>query len=576
MQTDQMVFQGSKKEQQLARDIWMAMRMMGASFAATAPIRQPLSTLADYFQRMPALQGSSNPAAAIDAALSQNSAVFARSETADGVVVFATTKSGHAPIEEAPDQQHTFKVRLTEPEPERVVERAPEPAPAALARVADIWLHPGEDVGAIGAVEEMDEEEEQPVDAAPAAAEPAAPVAAAAPSVPVIQEEPAAPAPVVEAVPTGPVDVEELRTALRERLEADIRLVSFGDEWFLDDQLLRLSRGDFRRIRDYMVERAAPVSDEELLGDVFGRRVTERDYTLLRFGLNQRMSKEKKEFEFVGTGQSRMWTASALPAFGTAKRKPAEIGQDYRFLLDSTTPVAVEEVGDAIEHVLTFYEYEYGLLPLDVRLAAFFPKAFIEDQRAAVLRFEVPQLYSNFLVELRYPTANRGGFITGLEQFYAENLVPGSRLRIERTDNNGRYVIRLEQTSEQTRKLLTLDERRGRYVFQPVTFYWGVDEDGLLSDTKFLGLINSKPLDEKERRRPEAVVRATFERVGDRQGDKATPRYWALFDDLLTAVNIERPFTAEYLRSVLDGEANPEFERDAGDDAYFYDPARTQ
>ena len=589
MQTDQMVFQGSETEQRLARDIWMAMRMMGASFAETAPIRQPLTALAGYFGRTPLLRDVADPVAAIDAALSQNSAIFARSETADGVVIFTTTKSGLAPVEEAADQRHTFRQRLTEPEPTRVVERPVEtpPPPVEPPRVADVWLRSSTDVApdtavaavaeAIGAVVEPAEAVGQAPDAAPVEVVPSVPREATpaplptetAPPPPLGAEPAAAPAPALDLVP-GVVDPAQLREALRERLEADLRLVSFGDEWFLDDQLLRLSRGDFRRIRDYMVERGEPVSDEEILGDVFGRRVTERDYALLRFGLNQRMSKEKKEFEFVGTRQLRLWTAPALPAFGTAKRKPAEIGQDYRFLLESTAAVDEAAADDAIEHVLTFYEYQYGVLPLDARLATFFPRPYVEDQRAAVLRFEVPQLYINFMVEVRYPTANRGGFITGLEQFYAENLVPGSSLTFERTDNNGRYIVRLVQTSEQTRRLLTLDERRGRYVFQPVTFYWGVNEDWLLSDTKFPGLNNSKALDERERRRPEAVVRVTFERVGDQQGGRS----WALFDDLLAAVNIERPFTGEYLRAVLEG--HPEFQRDADDDAYFFDPAQAQ
>jgi hypothetical protein len=340
---------------------------------------------------------------------------------------------------------------------------------------------------------------------------------------------------------------------------------------------MRLSRGDFRRIRDYLVERNEPLSDSVLLNDVFGRRVTDRDYQLARFGLNQRLSKEKREFEFVGTSQERTWSTSSLPAIGTAKRKPAEIGQDYRFLLESKeVALAPASRETAIEHSLTFYEYEYGVLPLDAAMAAFLPPPYAEDQRAAVLTFDVAQLYTSYLVELRYPTANRGGFIGGLEQFYAENLVPGARITIERTDNDRRYIVRYAQIAGEERRLLHLDERRGRHVFRPVTFFCAVDEDMLLSDTKFPGLNNTKPLDDRERRRPEQVVRVTFERVGDQVGDAKNPRYWALFDDLLAVVNVERPFTAEYLREILTSDAFQEFQPDTDENAFFYEPGNAQ
>jgi hypothetical protein len=235
---------------------------------------------------------------------------------------------------------------------------------------------------------------------------------------------------------------------------------------------------------------------------------------------------------------------------------------------------ADEPAPTSIEHTLTFYEYEYGLLPLDPRMAAFFPKPYLEEQRAAVVQFEAPQIFTSIWVEVRFPTANRGGFLGGLEQFYLENLVPGARITIERGENDGRYTVRFGQTSGQERRLLHFDDRRGRFVFRPVTFYCEINEDLLLSDVKFPGLNNAKALDDKERRRPEAVVAATFERVGDQVGDKAAPRYWALLDDLYAAANIERPITLASLQMVLESEANPQFEADPDGNAYFYHPKR--
>jgi hypothetical protein len=569
MQTEQMVYTGTDEQQRLARDAFLALRTLGASYGMSAPIRQPLSALVAFFGKQPALAASDDPAAVLDAALTANKAVFAREVSDDGVVSFVTTRSGRPPDQSTPDTSFTLKTRLTQPAP--IVEVAP-PAPVAPieppTRVAEVWLRApaGSPAPASPEVTAPPEDTSEP--------EPAAEIEAVAePTVPPPTEV-EDPAPL--AVPSADLDVATVAAALRERLPLDLRLVSFGDEWFVDDALMRLSRGDTKRIRDYLVERGEPLSDDELLADVFGRRVTDRDYALTRFALNQRMSREKRDFEFVGTPHLRLWSTSGLPTIGTPKRKPAELGQDYRFLLEPAAAEADVTVGDQIQHALSYYEYEYGVLPLNSRFAAFFPGPMLEEQRAAVLRLDVPQMYTTYLVELRYPTANRGGFISGLEQFYAENLVPGAQITIDRANSDGRYVLRFGQSGAQERRLLELDERRGRFVFRPVTFFCEVDEDMLLSDTKYAGLNNAKVLEERDRRRPEVVARTTFERIGEQVGEKKAPRYYALFDDLFAAASIERPFTRPYLLSVLTSEQHPEFERDPDGAAFTYDPARVQ
>jgi hypothetical protein len=99
-----------------------------------------------------------------------------------------------------------------------------------------------------------------------------------------------------------------------------------------------------------------------------------------------------------------------------------------------------------------------------------------------------------------------------------------------------------------------------------------VDEAMLLTEERFPRIGSEKPLDEKVRRRPEAVVAATFERVGEqREGG-----FWATFADLLAAVNLERPFSPPMLRGVLDNDDTGAFSRDPdGADAYTYVPGNT-
>jgi hypothetical protein len=224
----------------------------------------------------------------------------------------------------------------------------------------------------------------------------------------------------------------------------------------------------------------------------------------------------------------------------------------------------------SIDHVLTFYEFSLGLLPFDQQLQALLPGPLLPNQRSAVFTFESPQTYTIYLVELRYPTPNRGGFILGLDDFYNESLVPGALITIERTENNGHYLIKFIQAPAQNGRLLELEERRGRYVFRPTTYSCGVLDEFLISEERFPNFGSEKPLEEKLRRRPESIMAATFERLGIKSDG---PGFVATFQDLLTAVNIERPFSEQYLRGILENDETGAFARDPdGQDAYTYVP----
>jgi hypothetical protein len=171
---------------------------------------------------------------------------------------------------------------------------------------------------------------------------------------------------------------------------------------------------------------------------------------------------------------------------------------------------------------------------------------------------------------LRYPTPNRGGFILGLDDFFTENLVPGALISIQRTDNDGHYKVEYLPASSQSGRLLELEDRRQRYVFRPTTFACEVDDRYLISEERYPRLGSEKPLDEKGRRRAESVIAATFERVGELHEGHG---YAASFEDLLAVSNVERPFSAHYLRQVLEQDETGAFARDPdGDDVYTYVP----
>lgn len=667
-------FSGKGAVRELAAQIFALMRARGRFMADDAAIRVSVDSVAEFLTSRDEMEADA-AAAAIEAAVKANSAVFAIEEV-EGLRLVVTTRGGRAPIKRAPDLSHSFAQRLMTPLPKP--ERPPQPV-RERPRVDPSWAtlpalldHLGFDDD-----EEVEDEVDQEiaaaiepaspsptivevaveppapvivptapvpaVDVAPPVAEPpivepvrrrvAEPVEAvvtepvevvvAKPAEPVVAEptpaavapevaesisEPvpapvaevtkeAAPPPAVErAEPVTPpppppptrtitlpiaaltdvsaVDDADLAEAIRQRLRADTRVASFDEQWLMEDRVPRFSRGDLRRFKDYLQEQEQPLTDHVLAQDILGARPGTPEFELVRFAVNFRLQREHREFEFVGTSNQRFWSTTGLPQIGTTRRKPNEIGTDYRFLIEETADAPAAGSLASVDRPLSFYEYQHGLLPYDRELHGLLPAPLVPNQRAAVLTFECPQVYTTYLVELRYPTPNRGGFILGLDDFYTENLVPGALLSISRTENDGHYRVEYLAESGQSARLLELDERRAqRYVFRPTSFACGVDPEMLLTEERFGNLSGEKPVDEKVRRRPEAVVAVVFERVGV---SKESSNYSVEFATLLAAVNVERPMSATLLRSVLENDDTGAFSRDPeGPDVYTYVPGST-
>jgi hypothetical protein len=560
-------FQGSAEEQRLARELFAIMRAHGRFMSADAPIRVSVASAEAFF----ASNGGVG-AEAITRIVELNPTVFVLTEV-DEQAVILTTRAGRAPIEALPDRRHTFDRRFMNPLPKPEVPAAPvrerprvDPSWSSLEKL----LQPFE-------VEA--EEADEPLDADVLVEAPTA----EAPSTVEIEPEIAVPAEPATArtitVPAGPqtdvttVDDVELAAGIADRLRSDARVANFGDQWMLEDQVPRFSRGDLRRLKEYIQEQEQPLTDDVLVQDVLNVRPGSADFDLMRFAVNVRLSREHRDFDFVGTANQRFWSTSNLPQIGTTRRKPNEIGSDYRYLLDEFGTEPAYRSTRSVDHVVTFYEYYLGLLPYDAEMQALLPAPLLPNQRSAVLTFETPQSYTTYLVELRYPTPNRGGFILGLDDFFTENLVPGALISIKRTDNDGHYLVEYLATGSQNARLLELEDRRQRYVFRPTTYSCGVEDEFLLTEERFPQLGSEKPLDEKIRRRPESVVAATFERLGHKSD---TQGFWAKFTDLLAAANVERPFSERYLRSILENDETGAFARDPdGTDAYTYVPGTT-
>jgi hypothetical protein len=580
MMTVDVAFKGAPGDQKIAAAIFDLMRGHGRFMASDEPIKVSLDSLVEVLSK----EGVDASAEKIQAIVKKNPEIFALEEREE-VVLVVTTRAGRVPTDRVISTRHTFAERFMKPLPKP---EAPPAPPRERPRVAQQWgdishlIEPYLD-------QDMEAEAETSIDVSETAAEPG--IAVVPQPEPKFIPEPEAEPVVAEAVIEEPVtsrvvrvpaapaatftDVDDLALAgaIGDRLRADARIANFGDRWMLEDRVPRFSRGDLRRLKDYITEQEQPLTDEVLAQDVLGGRPGTADFDVLRFAVNFRLSREHRDFDFVGTPNQRFWSTSNLPQIGTTRRKPNEIGSDYRFLLDEAPEGGYDRSVKSIDHVLTFYEYYLGLLPFDEQLQALMPEPVLPNQRTAVLTFETPQSYTTYLVELRYPTPNRGGFILGLDDFYNENLVPGALITIERTENDGHYLVRYVQESSKNARLLELEDRRQRYVFRPTTYACGVIDEYLLSEERFPNFGSEKPLEEKARRRAESIVAATFERLGHKSDG---PGFVAGFDELMAAVNIERPFSERYLRSILENDETGAFARDPdGNDAYTYVPGST-
>jgi len=542
---------GSDGDQKIAGMILNLMLARGMFMSANAPIRVPMESLTTFFES----QGESKSPAQVESAIAANPDVFAI-EDVTGESFVVTTREGRAPTVAPPLRQHTFSSRFLDPlpKPEHVATGKPRQRQEQVVDVLvamELTQPPVQ-------VEEPVEIVSQP--------EPAEePVQVPAPAVP-------APAATV-ATDVSRADDSHLAQAIRDRLSNDPRVAYFGDQWLMEDRVPRFSRGDSRRLREYMQEKEQPITDEDLAQDVLGARPGSPDFELVRFAVNYRLSNEHREFEFVGTPGQRFWSTSGLPQIGTTRRKLNEIGTDYRFLLDESPAQPAFRTRTSVDHTLTFYEYVHGLLPYDQAMQELLPGPLTPGQKSAVLTFECPQSFTTYLVELRFPTPNRGGFILGLDDFYTENLVPGAILSIQRTENDGHYRVEFIPENPRSESLLELDERRAlRYVFRPTTFACGADSQNLLDEARFGGLTNEKPLDERLRRRPESVVAATFERIGTERGGN----YSLDFPTLVAGVNVERPVSESLLRKILEEDDTGAFSRDPeAADSYTYVPGTT-
>ncbi len=591
--TSDLKLKGSPEEQELAKQLFRLFQARGRFFGAGVPIALPLSELTRF---MNSQEAAADWSERINAALAASPRVFSRVEI-DGDVTFTTTSAGTAPskVREKVDT-HMLSTRLATPEPKR--ERPARPQRPSSPRSALIiepdhepspWDEyfrqhgistdsiPSAPSEFISVVQPEDVPQPVAVDEPVADTADVADVVVVADAAVVEEVDTIEVSPLMleddveEAVDPSTLDDDELAAVVRTSLRSEDSVLNWGNLWLAEDRVDRLSRGDLRRIEEFLGEVGGVTTDTDIVQDVLGIRAGTPEFEQARFMTNVRLAREK-EFRYIGTDRSGLWTLTNMPALSSTRRRPRDIGQDYRFLVDYPTPDADLEQG-VVEHVLSFYEFWLGVLPLDADMQTIMPHPGFGDQQSARIEFEAPQTNETLIAELRFATGNQGGYLIGFEKFFADNLVAGAVITIFSTDDPTRFTLEYFTQSSETRKLLRLDERKSRYSFQATTYFAAVQNEFVITEDRFPRLADSKPLDEKTRRQPDAVVAAMFERVGDQVGSAAEPQWTASFVDLLAAVNVERPIAAAYLRDLLTGGAHPEFSKDdSSEDTFRYTP----
>lgn len=356
---------------------------------------------------------------------------------------------------------------------------------------------------------------------------------------------------------------DSLEQSLVHALEQDPlrRIVHFGRSFYPEASIVSLGKNDLRRIRDYILEVGEPLLDTSIIADLYYHNPRNADYEGFRFSLNYRLSREK-DFEFVGVEGANLWSTKGLATIGTKRVKAGEMGQITAYLteayddsLQEQSAADIREAGQ-IDRLLSFFEWQYGVLPLDQSFATLLPRPMLLDQRSAVLRIESPQHYTNFLVEVRYSTGNRGGWLQGFEDFFHEHLVAGALITLSRTDEPNVFTIAYEEVPVTRDRLLTLDEKKNKLTFSDVSYYCMVDEDRSINQQRFGKAKNLKSLPMSERRKADVVLEHVFETMGERIGTREEPQYRMSLQDLSIAYNILRPASVSYLISLLNDNEN--------------------
>ena len=564
-------FAGSPGERALAEQIHELLRQQGRFFSSDAPLRQHLSNLVTYFAKR--LNVSADAAAKqVNAALQANPAIFALEvvkvvvddNEAEDIVerddTMVTTGINGAYVPFHVDESHSLSARLYEPEHPlpiddmSVVITTTRPIMPKIdpVYVSDYWLNGSSEISETGdeALEDVESFGEE---------EPIAAIAQPGVKSPSVRSSDAQRINLPQGIsidlaqPTATIMAlhgDAIVSAMRGVIEKDStkRIAIFGNQTAYEHDVRSFSKNDLRQITEYI---------ENEMGAPVNRRAA--DFEKQRFALNFRML---KDLEFVGVAGANLWaTRKLLDKIGANKRfKSADMAGFVNHLEegfdDSTTVTTVEAIQakGSVTHTLTFFEWEYGILPLTDALAAILPSPVINRQNAAVVQFEVPQLESfSVSINMRFPVGNRGGWLQGFEEFFRDVLVPGAILTFKRTSKPNVVSITYAEADERTEQLLYIDDskKKSKFAFGELHINCEVDEDMLPTQLAVGRIRRIKFFEISERKNINTLIDHIFMGFGEEVGTKQEPVYRMSFEQLFNVMSIYRSITRSYLMHAL-------------------------
>lgn len=579
--TNMPTFAGSPSERALAEQIHEVLRNQGRFFAGDAPLRQHLSNLVSYFAGRMNLNAATAEKQ-VTAALQANPAIF-QLEPVEVVVddpeaeapstrtdTMVTTGVHGAYVPFHVDTAHSLAARLYEPENPlpvddiSVVITTTRPVMPKIdpVYVSDYWLN-----GSSESSESTTDIGEDDVVTHDAVAQTSEPIGTKTPSVRSadalrinlpqgISIDLGAPTPTIMAQ-----HGDAIISALRGVIEKDTlkRIAIFGNQTAYEPEVRSFSKNETRQIVDYIeTEKQEPVEDTDLLVNVLRVNARAADFEKQRFALNFRML---KDLEFVGVAGANLWaTRKLLDKVGANKRfKSADMAAFVNHLEegfdDSTTVTSVEAIAakGSVTHTLTFFEWEYGVLPLNDALAAILPEPVINRQSAAVVEFEVPQHSFSLRINMRFPVGNRGGWLQGFDEFFRDVLVPGAVITLKRTNKPNVVSLTYTEADERYEQVLFVDDskKKSKFAFGEMRIACEIDEDVLPTQQSVGRIRGIKFFEIAERKNVNALAESIFEGFGEKVGTKTDPIYRLSFEQLYNVLSIYRSVTRSYLMHML-------------------------
>jgi len=569
--TIQLPFLGTPAERALAEQIHEVLRLQARFYAKEAPIRQSLKNIVSYFVTR---RGSDETIVTqeIVAALNANQDIFAQTITDDDEVVITTSVHGkYVPL--AFDRAHSLANRLYEPENPLPVDdisvvfttNRPTVPTIEPVYISDYWLH--------GATSSETPTIDDTADAAQTVVDASIPddiIIGSQPKVKTVNPRDAMRINLPQGIsidlaqPTPTIMQQHgdaIISALRGTIDKDTlkRIAVFGNQVALERDVRTFSKNEIRQITDYIENEVSnPVTDSDILQNVI--RVSNRavDFERQRFALNFRLL---KDLEFVGVNGANLWaTRKLLDKIGANKRiKAADMGALVLHLEegfdDSVNVVSAESIQakGSVDHTLTYFEWEYGILPLTKALAAVLPEPVINRQSAAVVTFDVPQANYSFGINVRFPAGARGGWLQGFDEFFQTILVPGALITISRTNQPNVINISYGEADDRIESLLVVEEgkKKSKFIFAERTFNCIVDDDILPTISNVGRIRRIKFFELGERKNMDALIEAIFVGFGEKAGTKQEPLYQIEFEQLFNLLTIYRSVSRNYLLHIL-------------------------